>query len=143
MHKNRNEIIRWANAPKDTKVWHKYDGWTRYANPSWGLRGEFVVDDDWAEVRKAKIDGKKIEGLFVTGWEEVHERCTFTMEASSYRVAKATYKIYKFVVQDGNSHPFVTIKFFVDKLSVLNYYDRKSLKILQRIDTLFVEVEEK
>jgi len=63
MHKHKDEICRWANSPDGTAVWYKYRGidWTLTKNPHWSPDVNYVVYDEWAELRKAQIDGKQLQ----------------------------------------------------------------------------------
>lgn len=64
--KHEKEIIRWAKSPEGTKVWfklHDYDDKWRLeeSRVKWSEDVDYVVNDDYATIRKAQIDGKIIE----------------------------------------------------------------------------------
>ena len=62
--KHRDEIIRWAKSPAGTNVWLKKstaDVWYDSIIPTWGDNVEYVLDDEWADIRKAFIDGETIQ----------------------------------------------------------------------------------
>ena len=61
---HRAEMHRLADAPQDTKVWYKGTtdkGWTLSAFVRWNCNSTYIINDEWAEIRKAMIDGKVIE----------------------------------------------------------------------------------
>ena len=58
------EIKRWAESPDGTKVWGKCskDGkWYTHDNPPFWPICDYIVDDQWAELRKAQIDGRQLQ----------------------------------------------------------------------------------
>ena len=57
-----NEMHRLADAPSKTKVYYKDTSeWKLTSNPSWVEAWVYIVADEWAEIRKAMVDGKTIE----------------------------------------------------------------------------------
>ena len=67
-------MIRWANSKEDTKVWIKQDrgDWFLSANNiAWNKDNQYIVNDGWAELRKAEADGKIIEARLTPDiWSE-------------------------------------------------------------------------
>ena len=64
IRKHGEEMKRWAEAPDRTKVWHKMkaaDSWALDGAPAWLHDILYIVDDEWAELRKAQIDGKQLQ----------------------------------------------------------------------------------
>ena len=61
--KHADEIIRFANSKEGTKVWfsHQFQSWKLTDEPIWSDGSKYIVDDGWAELRKAEADGKIIE----------------------------------------------------------------------------------
>ena len=65
--KHEKEICRWAKHPTKLKVWNKiYAGspvkqWVLTSSPTWADEWDYIVDDEYAEIRKAYADGKTIE----------------------------------------------------------------------------------
>ncbi len=58
------EIKRWVKAPNGTEVWwrnEKETEWIRKDNVLFYNNMIYVVDDEWAELRKAQIDGKQLQ----------------------------------------------------------------------------------
>jgi len=62
---HEREILRWARTPEGTKVWcrGKKHGseWSRTLYPLWRKNKFYVVDDEWASLRRAEIDGEQLE----------------------------------------------------------------------------------
>lgn len=62
--KHINEMERWAKAPDGTRMWFK-DGddldWDTTLMPFWAESCIYIVDDEWAELRKAQADGKQLQ----------------------------------------------------------------------------------
>jgi hypothetical protein len=91
-HKHKEEIIRWANSPEGTKVWVReedMDEWFTTLHPSWYNGSKYIVDDEYAEVRKALAVGKTTQVLNADGhWYYVPEGETpsWNLPPSSYRV---------------------------------------------------------
>jgi len=69
--KHKNEIIRWATSDIE-RVWQKAyieDEWTLTESPSWCDFYAYVVDDEYAEIKKAYIDGRTVQiSLYEKGW---------------------------------------------------------------------------
>jgi len=65
-HPHKEEIIRWANSPKDTKVWIRYDRycWYLFSTPYWLDNEIYIVNDRHAELRKRWVDEGKPEVEF-------------------------------------------------------------------------------
>lgn len=70
MQNNKNthhkEIIKWANFPDGTKIWARFKegsitSWCVVDSVSWYNDYSYIVNDKFAEYRKAIIDGKVIE----------------------------------------------------------------------------------
>ena len=65
MRKHTDEIIRYANSEEGTGVWYKEiagaSKWRLIGYSSWRDNCSYVVDDEWAHLRKALIDGKTLQ----------------------------------------------------------------------------------
>jgi len=66
--KHEKEIKYWAEHAEGTLVFYKKEGvegeWeTLHDKISWAPECEYIVDDEWAELRKAQVNGKKIQKL--------------------------------------------------------------------------------
>ena len=61
-HKHYSEIVRWAHNPQ--LVWTRMSnnkGWVLISNPQWNESTVYILDDKWAELRKAQADGKQLQ----------------------------------------------------------------------------------
>lgn len=61
--KHEKEMIKWAKSPDNTAVWYNTktaDGWERIFAPGWHSEYVYVIDDEYANLRKAGSDGKEI-----------------------------------------------------------------------------------
>lgn len=108
------ELKRWAESKNGTKVWVKYkEGtWILTSVPVTSHGYTIVVDDEWAELRKAQLDGKQLQRYCSdeNRWcdqllEEIHFRSTCKSEwrikpeteFPVYRRSKLTKTIVKFI----------------------------------------------
>ena len=59
----KDEICYWSDHPERTEVWARSETgkWHRYLSPAWNPRFVYVVDNEWAELRKAQADGKQLQ----------------------------------------------------------------------------------
>lgn len=60
---HKDEICRWSKCKDGTKVWYrvkesKDKKWRKIRVPSWKEHNYYVIDDEWAEIRKQFIDDK-------------------------------------------------------------------------------------
>ena len=64
---HEKEIKYWAKHPDGTKVWHKYTHedklWELEEFTYWKKDEIYIIDDEWAKLRKAQVDGKTIQML--------------------------------------------------------------------------------
>ena len=102
IRKHIDEMRRWADAPDGTKVWSKYsknDSWIINNDPPFWPICDYVVDDEWAELRKAEIDGhhlqlKTQDGRWV--WRELYSMYMETTTPDRWRIApKAAFPKYR------------------------------------------------
>ncbi len=97
--KHKNEMIRWANSLDGTKVWNKplgQKGWNCNDNPQWTITTIYIVDDGYAELRKAQLDGKSIQIDNFGNEEWATLTCPdFSQPVRMYRI-KPTKKLYFF-----------------------------------------------
>ena len=64
--KHKDEICYWADHPDGTKVWQfeeeNVEPWKLLCcTPEWFPHKKYIVDNEWAELRKAQADGKQLE----------------------------------------------------------------------------------
>ena len=84
-----NEMNRWAKAPDGTNLWRRRldeesDEWTLHNDVTWNAWFIYIVDDEWAELRKAQTDGKQLQINYGSGWKDL-ELNDDRMENTSYR----------------------------------------------------------
>ncbi len=63
---HEKEIQRWSTTPDGTGVWYRYKNDTKWdklnaAQVGWHDWCIYIVDDEYAELRKAEADGKTIQ----------------------------------------------------------------------------------
>ena len=94
--KHKDEICRWANCPDGTKVWIKDEETEWYlGKPIWFAHRKYIVNDAWAEIRKAFVDGKTIEYKDRECWiesiyENVHNFNLSNLDIENYRIKPET-----------------------------------------------------
>ncbi len=85
------EIKRWADSPDGTKVWKKFNNldkeWLIAHNPFSESDTIYIVDDGYAKLRKAQIDGKAIEYYHHHIWvEALTDAWNIATDISKYRI---------------------------------------------------------
>ncbi len=87
-----SEIVRWANSPDGTKVWNRHKNseskfWYLVEEPRWHKDRIYIVNDEYAELRKAEIDGKTIEYNSIGGeWYSTHKKLNWNYPITDYRI---------------------------------------------------------
>ena len=68
---HKDEICYWAKQPDGTMVWFKYgnNDWKLTSGPVWRAHTKYIVDNEWAELRKAQADGKQLQIETKSGWK--------------------------------------------------------------------------
>ena len=67
---HKNEMHRLADAEEGTEVWcqhNEVNGWELISIVAWSDNFDYIVDDEWAQIRKAMVDGKTIECKSING----------------------------------------------------------------------------
>ena len=103
MRKHKKEIERFANTEYGTKVWTKYkDGaWTTTSFPSWHETHNYIIADEFAELRmESERTGRPIQLRNKTGeWKTPPYDLAFTLPLENYRLKpkeeEFKYPIYK------------------------------------------------
>ena len=115
--KHKNEIKRWADCNEGTKVWHQHRSgmtWSLSTIPNWYEGCNYIVDDEWAELRKAQADGKQLqykEDLDL--WKDT----TFTNEDTNTLLGRWRIKTdepeyeYQWVIKNSIGRFDITTKF--------------------------------
>jgi len=104
--KHKEEIIRWANCPDGTKVWNKKDGfeWRTSEEPLWLIHHEYIVDDEYSEIRKAQAEG---ETILYYG-KEVPYALKFNSGIDSYSIKKEFVPVLKRSKETGKIFCFTS-----------------------------------
>ena len=86
---HKDEIIRFANAEQGTKVWSKISNekWLLVNSAQWNPNNIYIVDDEYAELRKASADGKIIQYKHGSEWSDtLTDSWEITIDTSRYRI---------------------------------------------------------
>ena len=120
MRKHRDEMIRFANREEGTEVWYKHGSmteWNKSDAPRWSNDTTYVVDDEYAELRKESIDtGRPIQVSSDngTGWITITQPTyiKFILPLEDYRLEpeEFEYPIYKKARSDGSIVKFTGLK---------------------------------
>lgn len=97
---HEEEICYWSKHANGTTVWARpIEGegdWIK-GMPAWYEEYCYVVDNEWAELRMAQIDGRKLQKVFNGKWEDTYLliSSTSTSIPSDWRV-KPVEPIYEY-----------------------------------------------
>lgn len=124
---HKTEIKRWANCPDGTKVYFKSSNenrWSVSSTPLWKEENIYIVDDEWAELRRAIIDGKTVEfNHSVDGWVST-ENIGFKVE--NYRIKPDVAEvIYYYQYETLTKNKVIIISYYVTEeyAKHLNYIE--------------------
>ena len=125
---HKEEIKYWANHPNGTKVWLKSSKDTEWklsnGYVAWFESSIYIVDDEWAELRKAQIDGKQLEFkeyLIHTREEKIYERILGwvsmkTTSPNDWRIKPEEPRYeWQWVIQYQTGHYSLTTKHYTSK----------------------------
>ena len=96
----KNEFGRWLDAGKP-KIWIKaqgLDNWMIVRTPTWYEGYTYIVDDEWAELRKSAYDGFTIQWRYTEDekWEDIEDISSFEYmlyeEGDSWKVYRIKSK---------------------------------------------------
>ena len=140
------EIKYWATHEDGTKVWYKTDEnvWIDTSCPSWIPNMEYIVNNEWAKLRKAQADGKQLQrrvpnhfGRTIAERNEFTEWEDDTLDIFTPDYLDAHWRIkpeevyeWQWVCQREDGTFFIPFKFFTTKEDVENYlgYNSKIIK---------------
>lgn len=112
-HIHKDEIIRWAKCPNGTEIWHRHKGdkkWLKTDEPNWYPTKIYIVDDEFAELRKAYADGKTIQqhNPQTQEWVDI-QNPFFIYGTSCYRIKPETKKVklYQWLCKDENGKYYI------------------------------------
>ncbi len=109
---HKNEILKWADCPDDTAVWTRGlrdEKWTKIdaGRISWAPSQHYIIDDEYATVRKGVVDKKEIY-VKTQGGESstrIHNP-HFTRPASDYSVGPFPNKSWQWLFYSDASDAF-------------------------------------
>ena len=83
---HEKEICYWARHIDGTPVWVRLkDEWKLQKIPIWITNAKYIVDNKWAKLRKAQIDGKQLQYNYIDeGWTNEY----FTLANLNDRLSK-------------------------------------------------------
>jgi len=139
--KKHKEVIKWFyEQPEGTKLWAKSklcDEWCLTDTPYWYNYHTYIINDEFAELRKAIADGKEIEYLTNDNkWVDLNTKdpsYDFYLTPEHYRIKKEVkFPIYK-------KNDFMVVKFY-DKsvFKIMFIFDKSKLK--KWWDTNFISI---
>ena len=124
------EIERWTKAPSRTQVWYrskKGGKWVKIDWPIWRGSLIYVIDDPFAELRKAQYDGKQLQFYCSdeNRWcdqplEEIHFKCS---TPSEWRIKpEVDYPIYL----RSTIYPYVIVELIDEKTETIVMAEERS-----------------
>ena len=135
--KHKHEIKYWAEHPDKTKVWFKSkkrDKWLIDELCGWYSEFIYIVDDEWAELRKAQVDGKQLEYYIGYRKEEINDEVYWVNSALSrydmentlpehWRIKPEKEPIYEYqwICKTHLGKYFIPNSYFVKKEAVEGY----------------------
>ena len=135
-HKHKDEITRWANSAESTNVWYKSrDGnWYLLDRPAWINKVAYIVDDEWAELRKAQADGKQLEVIIGSTW--ISETLLIGHESVSgtnvWRIKSKEVYEWQWIIQDVSSGKYdITNGSYTKEEAEDRYNDIKYTKLIE------------
>ncbi len=144
-HKYAKEMHRWADSPNGTGVWTKNDvlaEWFLTNYPEWAA-GDYIVDDEFAIVRKAQAEGRLIQAniqwqsncpeTFERGWNDFDGEVKGDHNGTKvvYRIKPEIEIVWQYICQHRGSDDY--------KLTVGKYTDINSARESQ-IDSCWVVI---
>lgn len=134
---HKEEICYWAKQPDNTKVWCRYRGrdWELSSTPGWVADRKYIVDDAWAELRKAQTDGKQLQyyldnNKWIDAKISKFDFVNGNTEPKDWRIKQEEAYEWQWICQREDGSFFIPSKFFTSKEDVENYlgYNSKIIK---------------
>jgi len=118
--KHKDEIIRWANCPEGTEIWYREgrNEWDKVMATGWLPNVKYIVDDKYAELRKAQADGKTILYL----GEEAYN-LNFYKKLENYSIKEDFTPVLKRSIEGGRIVCFTskTEAYYIDTKGLPGY----------------------
>jgi len=138
--KHEKEICYWAKQPDGTKVWRRANDkdseWKLNLFPKWYETSHYIVDDEWAELRKAQADGKQLQrAAYLCGrnreWidiEFVIEDTKIT-ELDHWRIKPEELYEYQWIYKlpaGREGMYYISTRYYIDEEEFVNSYPNRS-----------------
>lgn len=130
---HEKEIVYWSKRPDNTKVWCKTTNgrWILQNEVHWSKGLTYIVEDRWAELRKAVADGKTIQiyNEMADVWENMPKRWWKTNFYEDYKM----FSPVGFRIKPENEEPNWYDNIPDDGIICWvwdNYEDRKCLRLV-------------
>ena len=104
--KHEKEIKRWSECPDDTSVWIKEpnEKWWETDIPGWNPDTIYIVNDKYAELRKAYTEGKIIEYRYgISEWKKLSNP-SWNSKIESYRIKPDVTYYYQWEKQTPSQY---------------------------------------
>jgi len=137
----------WKDQPEGTRIWCKMpDGyypyymskWHLQSDPLWSSDAEYVINDEFAELRKAIADKKKIEVYNEDKWQPIEmvfsavptdPNTTFFEDLSKHGWNVSNFRVKKEKGREIKKNDFMIVEFLSeDTFKVLFIFDKEKAK---------------
>jgi hypothetical protein len=116
---HEKEIVRFSKCQDGTYVWAKYNNysWVLVKNPEWSKEGTYIVDDEYAEVRKFAVDnGFAWYNSKEMGWmKETNPMFIYPIE--KYATSKPDEEVYYYKWKRKDGSNVYVCRYTTDNLS--------------------------
>ena len=127
-YKKHKKVINWFyNQPEGTKVLEKnriLETWKELEDPIFSVENDYLINDEYVELRKAIYNGKEIESFDVidSKWKlskVTNPNIDFSLKLKHYRISqKNTYPVFK-------KNDFMIVKFInKEKSKIVFIFDK-------------------
>ena len=118
MRKHKKEMIRFIESEYGTEVWYKNNNstkWRKSQVPRWDKDTTYIVDDEYATLRKESIDTKmpiQVYNKELSEWQTPNFDLEFDGNIKNYRLKPDdhSYPIYKKAKNDGSIVKFTALE---------------------------------
>jgi len=82
LNKHWEALAWWKDKPEGAEIWCKgsLNKWNLSAQPTWNIECEYVINDKYAEYKKAEIEGKQIQYRTYNHFGDTVEECNHKTE---------------------------------------------------------------
>ncbi len=131
--RHKEEIKLWADCEEETVVWSRRKNeysWERVRYPKWINECEYVVDNDYADLRMAAIDGKDIFILTEDGEDSIKlSEPNFTRPPGDYSIGKFPEKKWQWLYINEAGHYCTTVHYTKKEAYMVLPKSKKAKKI--------------